>query len=171
MLSLKAKDITKSIVVAIVASLLCAYIFLPLSLVILLQPILAIDTAGMTHSHTKALLIIYGMGAADAIGFGVSGFLMGVLIGFASKNNRIFTTALALLIITIVFIICYLGIIPNIPHEYKSGVLIRLSIKFLLHMVCLGGCAFLGVWLVSRKNRKSSSQSLPGDVPKAVPPP
>ena len=60
MLSLKAMDITKIVVVAIIVSLLCAYIFLPLSLVLLLQPILAIDKAGITDSHVRALVIIYG---------------------------------------------------------------------------------------------------------------
>lgn len=169
MLSMKAWDITKIVVVAIIASLLCAYIFLPLSLLLLLQPILAIDTAGVTHSHAKALLIIYGDEAASVINVGVSGLLMGVFIGFVLKNNRMLTTILALLIVAILFIIAFLEIIPNFPQEYKSAVLIRLSIKHLLDMVLLSGGAFLGIWFFVRRKRKMGQQSLPGNEPKAVP--
>jgi sugar phosphate permease len=140
-----------------------------LSLVLLLQPILAIDTAGVTHSHARALLIIYGTEAADVINVGVSGLLMGVLIGFVMKNNRMVTTILALLLVTIIIIIYFLKGIPNIPHDYKNAVLIRLSIRYFLSMVFLSGCAFLGVWLVSRRKRKTGQQLLPGDEPKAVP--
>ncbi|MGB7582463.1 MAG: hypothetical protein WBL85_08465 [Sedimentisphaerales bacterium] len=169
MLSLKARDITKSVVVAIIASLLCAYIFIPLSLVLLLQPILAIDTAGTAHSHTKALLIIYGSEAASEINIGVSGLLMGVLIGFVLKKYRMLATILAILLVTIILIIYFLEGIPNIPQDYKSAVLIRLSIRHLLYTLLLSGCAFLGVWFMSRRKRKKDKQLLLGDdEPKAV---
>lgn len=171
MLSLKAMDITKIVVVAIIVSLLCAYIFLPLSLVLLLQPILAIDKAGITDSHVRALVIIYGTEVAGAINVGVSGLLMGVLIGFLLKNNRMLATTLALLLLTIIYIIYLLEGIPNIPQDYKSAVLIRLSIRYLLYMVFLSGCAFLGIWLFTRRTRKTGQQSLPDDNPKAVPQP
>ena len=140
MLPLKARDITKSVVVAIVASLLCAYIFLPLSLVLLLQPILAIDKTGITNSHAKALLIIYGTEVASVINVGVSGLLMGVLIGFVLKNNRMLATILALLLVTIIYIIYSLEVVPRIPQDYKSATLIRLGLMFLLDMVFFWGC-------------------------------
>jgi hypothetical protein len=155
MLSLKARDIAKSIVVAIAASLLCGYIVLPLVAVSLVEAVLAIEKVWITDSYAKALMIIYGMEAADAITFGITGLLMGVLIGFITKNNRVLTMMLAVLLVTIIYVICYLKIILDIPQEYKSGVLIRLSIRFLLHMIYLGGCALLGGWLVSRRKRKA----------------
>jgi hypothetical protein len=166
MLSLKIRDITKSVVVAIAASLLCLYIFLPLSLVLLLQPILAIDKAEIADSHARALVIICGTEVAGAINVGVSGFLMGVLICVVLKNNRMLTTILALLLVTIGLIVSFLEIFPNFPQEYKSAVLICLSIRHLLYMVLLSGCAFLGVWFFACRNRKTGQPSLSGDEPK-----
>ena len=168
MLSFKTRDITKCVIVAIIASLLCAYIFLPLVSVSLVEAVSAIEKAWITDCHAKALLIIYGMGAAEAIGFGVSGLLMSVCIGFVSKNNRMLTTVLALLMVTIIYIIYSLEIVPNIPQEYRSSVLIRLGLRFLLSMVFFWGCAFLGVWLVSRSKHKTSQQSLPDESTKAA---
>jgi uncharacterized membrane protein len=94
---------------------------------------------------------------------------MGVFIGFVLKNNRMLTTILALLLVAILFIIVFLEIVPNLPQEYKRDVLIRLSIKHLIDMVLLSGCAFLGVWFVSRRKCKKDKQSFVGDERKAVP--
>jgi hypothetical protein len=163
MLPLKAMDITKSVVVAIIASLLCMFIFLPSISNLLSEAMFAIGRAWVTERHAKLLVIIYGNGVADAISYGASGLLMGVFIGFVSKNNRILTTILALLIVTIIAIIYSFEIIPKIPQDYRSAVLIRLGISFLLSMVFFWGGAFLGILFFARRKRKTGQQRLPGE--------
>jgi hypothetical protein len=163
MLPSKAKDITKSVIVAIAASLLCLYIFLPLFSSPLSKAVSVIEKGWLTDCHARLLIITYGNDVADAITFGVSGLLTGVLIGFVLKNNRMLTTTLALLTVTIVAVICYLEIIPNIPQDVKSSVLISIGLKFLFSMVFFWGFGFLGIWLISRRKRKTGQQSLPGE--------
>ncbi len=148
MLSLKARDITKIVVIAIIAALLCLF-SLPYISILPEKAVGAIVKAWDADHHARLLTIIE---VTYPITFGISGFLMGVLIGFVLKSNRMLTTILALLIVTIVVAICSLD--PYIPQECKIAVLIRLYLSFLLEMVFFWGCAFLGVWLVSRRKRK-----------------
>ncbi len=171
MFSLKARDITKSVVVAIIASILCGYIFIPLLGVLLVEAVLAIEKAWGADCRSKALLVIYGMDAAELIAMGVAGFLMGVLISFILKSSRILTTILALLSVTLIYVIYILVLVPSIPQDLKTAVLIRLSIRYLLDIVFFWGCGFLGVWLVSRRKRKKDKQSLPGGELKTMPQP
>jgi hypothetical protein len=170
-LPLKTRDIMKSVIIAIAAALLFADIFLPLFLALLLKAMLAINETWITDSHARALLIIYGTEVAAVISYTVSGFLMSVLICFVSKSNRMLTTILALLLASIIYIICLLAIISYFPQDIKSSVLIRSSLRLLLDMVFFWGCAFLGVWFMSRRKRKTGQQSLPGDNLKAEPQP
>jgi hypothetical protein len=167
MLSLKAKNIMKSVAVAVIAALLCLF-SLPWVSIFPEKAVRAIEKVWITDCHTRSLIIIYGYEASDTITFGVSGFLMAALISFVLKNNRMLTTMLALLIVTIIAAICSLEISPYIPKEYKITVLINLYLSFLLEMVFFWGFGLLGLWLVSRRKRKKDQQSLPGGEPQAV---
>ena len=155
MLSLKAKDITKSVILAAVATLLCL-VFISLSWDLFSKAVsFAIVKTSIIDYRVRILAIIL---KPERTSFIVSGLLTGVFIGFASKNNRMLTTIFTLLLITIVFIIAFLVSI----HWYgKNSLLIRFYLSC-LHLVLLEGCAFLGVWFVSRRNRKTGQKSLPG---------
>ena len=171
MLTLKTRNITKSVIVATVVSLLCTFIFIPLFGVFLNEAVLAIEKSWETNEHTKALIIIYGTKSADMITFGISGFLMGAFIVILSKSNLFLTTMLSLLLGTAVLVIYLLEIVPNIANDYRNAVLINLGISFLIKMVFFWGCVFLVVWLVSHKISKNDQQSLKENKLKVVPDP
>jgi hypothetical protein len=164
MFSLKVKDKTKGVIVAIITAFLFGYILLPLICVNLTEPVIyAIDKAWITNCHAKVFMLMY---VPDTIGFGFSGLLMGLFIGFVSKKNRVFTIILSILIIIAIYFIFLITGIPEIPQDLRGSVIIRLVLGLLLRFVFLSGFTFLGVWLVSRKNRKSVQRSLQSESAK-----
>lgn len=171
MLSLKVRDITKSVVVAIVATFLFVFIFLIWLLGILEDmAYFLMDKYWMKLYANKYAVIFIIHYVPEIVSLIVSGLLMGLFIGFVSKNNRIFTTIVALLLISIIFFIMLMGEIREIPSICDKRVeQIRLSLQWFLSLALFIGCTLLGVWFFARGKRKTGQQSLPSDNSKVVP--
>jgi len=157
-------NITKSVVVAIAASLLCGFIFLPLSLFLGIEADLEIGRL-VSDCHLRLFITIFMPGTISCV---ISGLLMGVLIGFVSKNNRMFTTISAAILVTIFYILLLWQAIWLVAWSFKNQAQVLLACSYVLELVVLWVCTFLGVWLVSRRNRKVGQQSLLDESTKAV---
>ena len=155
MLSLKAKDIMKSVVVAIIATFLFIFLFLLWFWGILEEmAYYLIDHLWFIDSYEIVIHVVLLV-----LSLIISGLLMGVFIGFVAKNNRMLTSIITLLFTSIVFIILLFNDVHSIPSICDKNIeRIRLSLQYILSLSLLIGCTLLGVWLVSRRKCKAGGK-------------
>jgi hypothetical protein len=152
---LTAKDITKSIIIAIVAVFLFIFVFLLWFWGILTEmAYYLIDHLWFIDSYEIVIHVV-----PLVVSLIISGLLMGVFIGFVAKNNRMLTAIITLLFTSIVFIILLFNDVQSIPSICDKHIeRIRLSLQYILSLSLLIGCTLFGVWLVSRWKRKMSAK-------------
>ncbi len=153
---MKDGNITKSVIVGLGATLLCL-ILVSLSWDLFVKTVsYAIDKTSVVDYRVRMLAVILNPERAS---FVISGLLTGVFIGLVSKNNRVLTTTVTLLLMTTVFVLSWLGSFYWFGKEFM---LIRIYLSC-VRFASAGGCILLGVWFVSRLSRKRGRQSLTGD--------
>jgi len=139
----KTKLIVKQICSLIAGVIVCIYIFIPLfsSLSAWLFLLVA--------SRENYSLFLFTGSMLEAVGFCASGFLIGLIISFFSRDREIRTTMLGSLIV-ITFIIIKIGFIPfrfDGSEVYKAYRLLEMVV----YAISLVGSATMAAWLVARR--------------------
>jgi hypothetical protein len=156
MLSLKAKDMAKSVIIAILAIIL--YLVFNTLVKWICDKVInfSIEKTSIIDWRTRILsIVLYHY----IVIFVVSGTLTGIFVAFVPNKNKMFTTILTLLFITIFFILAFLWAINRYG---KSCIPLRLP-PTCFNWVLSVGCTLFGIWIVSRRKRKTRHLSLPDD--------
>ncbi len=143
----RIKTVLKYIIALAIPPVLCAYIMIPLFLVLLI-------TTGLLDICPPKYVILASY-VLCAIACGASGFIMSLLISSLSRNREIMMTLFGVLIVAIIYIITFVDLFSstdfsnNIPEGSWKYLLIPMALSGIL----LLGFALTGAWLIVRKRR------------------
>jgi hypothetical protein len=98
----------------------------------------------------------------DALGYGISGFLMAIVVNYISRKIRIIAIIVADLIVTIVCLIFFFEAIPpGITWSFQNPFQIIIEFSLFFDLALLWLCSLSGAWLIAHKRgkKKLSSQT------------
>jgi len=141
---------------AVICGVTLGIYMIPFFLAIFLGGLLHVPLDGL-EGYTQLLLVQLGNSMAEAAAFGVSGFLMALLISCFSRSREIRATLFGVLIVGVFYAILEcMSIMPSKDPIYASYMILEsvLSVIFLLFF------AFLGAWLITKRRRAKVQKSV-----------
>ena len=119
--------------------ILCIYILVPLFSAFLLGLALSVPKDSFT-------VLLFADSMLVALAFGISGFLMALIISYGWVNREIEATVLGSLIAA-VFYVAQSRFTFGTSQLYEAYRLLEASV----HAICLVGFAIIGAWLIAKR--------------------